>query len=100
MALPNNFQCAECAAILREFWEAMPADFRNLKESCLVSGKELVELRDEMLASFAQDDSANWFTGHYPRTREARRRMAQHEALTGHSVFTHKLRIALSGPTF
>ena len=100
MSLPNNFQCAECAAILREFWEAMPADVRNLKESWLASGRDLNSLRDGMLASFAQDDSPDFVQGHYPHTREARRRMAEHEAMTGHSVFTHGLRIALSGPNF
>jgi hypothetical protein len=86
VALPNNFQCTECAAILRELWAAVPTDHRDLKESWLASGRDLGELRDEMLASFAQDDLANWFMGRYPRTREARRRMAEHEALTGHSV--------------
>jgi len=99
MSLTNNFHCVECAAILREFTAAMPSDFRNLRESWLASGRDLGELRNEMLASFAQEE-ADWFTGHYPRTREARRRMAEHEALTGHTVFTHGLRVALSGPNF
>lgn len=100
MSLTNNFQCAECGAILREFIAAMPSDFRNLKESWLTSGRDLGELRDETLASFAQDDSAHSPLGHYPRTREARRRIAEHETLTGHSVFTHGQRIALYGPNF
>ena len=100
MPLPHNFHCAECAAILRELRNAMPSDFRNLKESWLASGRDLNELRDEMLASFANDDSADRIQSHYTRLCEARRRMAEHQALTGHSVFTHGGRIALSGTNF
>ena len=78
----------------------MPRDHHDLKESWLASGRDLGELRDQMLASFARDETPESLHGHYPRTRDARRRMAEHEALTGHSVFTHGLRIALSGPNF
>jgi len=100
VALPSNFQCPECAAILRALRDAIPSDLRDLKESWLTSGRDLGELRDEMLASFAQDGSPDLLETHYTRTREARRRMAEHEALTGHTVFTHGLRVALSGPNF
>jgi len=100
MPLPNNFQCAACAAILRELWAAVPTDHRDSKESWLAAGRDLSELRDRTLAAFAEDDSPELVQGHYPRTREARRRMAEHEALTGHSVITHGWRIALSGPNF
>jgi len=100
VALPSNFQCPECAAILRELRDAVPSDLRELKESWLAAGRDLGELRDEMLGSFAQDESARAFLEHYPRTRAARGRIAKHEALTGHSVFKHGLGIALSGPNF
>lgn len=100
MAFTGNFQCAECAAILRELMAALPSDFQDLKQSWLASGRDLGELRDEMFAGFAQDDSPDSPLEHYPRTRAARRRLAEHEALTGHSVFTHGLRIALHGPNF
>jgi hypothetical protein len=99
VSLPNNFQCAECATILCKLRDAIPADFQNLKESWLASGRDLGELRDQMLECFARD-TADLFQAHYPRTREAQRRRAEHEALTGHSVFTHGGRIALSGPNF
>jgi hypothetical protein len=100
VAFPNNFQCAECAAILRELRDGAPSDLWKLKESWLASGRDLGELRDQMLASFAQDDSADLLQSNYQRTREARRKMAEHEALTGHSVFTHGLRVAFPGPNF
>ena len=78
----------ECAAIVREFKAAHRSDLERLKESWIASGRDLTELRDRFLASFAEDDSADLFHEHYPRTREVQRKRAQHESLTGHSVFS------------
>jgi hypothetical protein len=92
----SNFQCAKCAAILRELMTSGREDFRDRKDKWIASGRSLEELRDECLASIAHDDSSEWLQ--HPRTDEALRKKAEHEAVTGHSVYTHGFRFALSGP--
>ena len=100
MGFPNNFQCAQCAAILRELAAGPQSDLDRLKDNCLAAGRDLADLRNEILASFANNESAESMHAYYPRFTEGQRKKAEHEALTGHSVYTHGLRIALSGPNF
>lgn len=76
--------------------KAGQADIQDRKDAWLASGRSLVELRDQSLASMAHDDSPELLQ--HPKTTDALRKKAEHEALTGHSVFTHGLRIALYGP--
>jgi hypothetical protein len=44
----------------------------------------------------AHDDSSELLR--HPKTTDVLRKKAEHEVLTGNSVFTHGLRIALYGP--
>jgi hypothetical protein len=83
----NNFVCAECAAIVSELKAAHQSDVEQLRESWFASGRDLTELRNQFLASIAEDDSADLFHVRYPRTREVQRKRAEHESRTGDSVF-------------
>jgi len=80
-------KCSECTDLLNELVSAMQSDGERLKESWIASGHDLVELREKMLASIANDESLESFTASSPRTAEVKRKMAEHQAQTGHSFF-------------
>ena len=80
-------QCAECAALLQELVAAMSADSERQRESWIASGRNLLDLRNQMLAAIANDGPREMSEAHSPRTFEVKRKMAEHEAQTGHSVF-------------
>jgi len=80
-------KCAECADLLNELVSAMQSDREHLKESWIASGRDLVELRDKMLSSLANDETHESFGPGSPRALEVKRKMAEHQARTGHSLF-------------
>jgi hypothetical protein len=86
MSSPGNFQCTECAAILRELMDARRMDAEKLREEWLATGRDLEELREWLLQSMANDDSFDVTKANQPRTAEVLGRKGKHEALTGHSV--------------
>jgi len=93
---PNDFECAECADILQALLSDFHVDHREvrqrLRETADASGRTLEEMRNVLIASVGTmppDEQRTLMKAHYPRTAEARRRKAEHETLTGHSVHMH-----------
>jgi hypothetical protein len=102
---PLDFECAECAAILRALLDEFHVDHRDVKqrlrETAKASGRSVEEMRNVWVASVARMPPGEMQTlmkAHYPRTSEARRRRKEHEAATGHSVYMHGHRGALGAP--
>jgi hypothetical protein len=93
---PNDFECAECADILQALLNDFHVDHRELRQrlrdTAAASGRTLDEMRHTLIASVGTmppDEQRTLMKAHYPRTVEARRRKAEHETLTGHSVHMH-----------
>jgi len=93
---PNDFECAECADILRTLLNDFHVDHRELRrrlrETADASGRSVEQMRNALIASVGKmppDERKTLVKAHYPRTAEARRRKAEHETLTGHSVHMH-----------
>jgi hypothetical protein len=93
---PNDFHCAECGNILRALLNDFHVDHREvrrrLRETADASGRTVAEMRNALIASVGTmplDEQRTLMKAHYPRTVEARRRKAEHETLTGHSVHMH-----------
>src|SRR5437867_738857 len=94
--VPYDFKCEECGAILRALLDSFHVDMkelrRRLRETAQASGRSVEEMRNVWLSSVSSMPVAEMQTlmrAHYPRAAEARRRKAEHEALTGHSVHVH-----------
>ena len=95
MKFPDNFQCDECGAILREMREAVAAESRAVQ----ASDRDLTELRQEWL--HADEMRLRELTeSYYSRTMAARKRRTEHEILTGHNAITHGWRTAWFGGRF
>ena len=92
---PQNFNCKECDAIFRELRDAFRSDYKKVRESVryawLTSGLELGQFHKAYLSSaldaFNTDiDMSEKLQAQFHRTTELRRKAAEHESLTGHSV--------------
>jgi Sec-independent protein translocase protein TatA len=86
--------CDECGAILREFRDAVHQDEQELKNRlrkvATASGREQDEMRlawVSSVASMPMDEMHTTMRAQYPGIAAVRRRQAEHESLTGHSVF-------------
>lgn len=92
-ASPDNLQCEECGAILRELRDAGRAARRRFRDAWFSSGKDhrdfVAALRSgDFPAEFA--DSQSWQTElsrTHPDIAQAQRRKETHESETGHSVY-------------
>ena len=93
MKVPDNFQCEECGAILREMHEAWQSDWKGVKSL----DQDPMVLRNEWLNA-DELQTYELYRTHYPRTIAVRRRRIEHEILTGHNAITHGLRSAWFGP--
>ena len=88
-----DFHCDECDAIVKEMVAARKSDLadmrRHLLEAARSSGRGPQEMRDAWLASIVRmpdEELQTVMRAHYPRSEGVRRRKAEHEAATGHSV--------------
>jgi hypothetical protein len=86
--------CDECGAILRGFRDAVRLDEQDLKkhlhQTANASGREPDQMRVAWVSSVASAPTEEMHTiirAHYPRIADLRRKQAEYEALTGHSVF-------------
>ena len=91
-----SFTCAECAAILRALLDEFHVDHlevrRRLAETAKASGRTVDEMRTLWVTSVSKMPPGELHTlmqAHYPRAVAARRRRKEHEAASGHSVYTH-----------
>lgn len=85
----TNRYCPECQAILREIWAAhrgVAEKDRRAVDAWLDSGRDLSEFYRNWFGMFADDASMQQWVENNPQWMEARRRKAEHEVLTGHSV--------------
>ena len=65
---------------------------KRLQETAQASGRGLEEMRKvwvESVSKMSPDEIHTLMRAHYPRCTEARRKKAEHEAATGHSVHVH-----------
>ena len=93
---PFDFECEECGAVLEALLNSFHVDLREvrhrLRETADATGRSIEEMRDAWVSSVAKmapDEKQTLLRAHYPRCADARRKKAEHEALTGHSVHTH-----------
>lgn len=90
----NNRYCPECIAIMREMASAHRAwaeECRGALQKWMDDGRSIQEFYAEWLASTAEmlgDETAisDWVRSR-PRLVEARQRKAEHEVVSGHSVY-------------
>ncbi len=88
-----DFRCDECEAIVRELMAARRRDLQEMRARLVgaasSSKRTLAQMRDAWLSSIAKmgdDELETVLKAHYPRVGEVRRRQAEHEAASGHSV--------------
>jgi hypothetical protein len=93
---PHDFECAECAEILRALLNDFHVDHRDVRarfrETAKASGRNLAEMRIAWTNSVGRmppDEQMTLMKNHYPRLAEARRRKQEHEIETGHAVRVH-----------
>ena len=86
--------CDECGAILQEFRDALQLDEQALKkrvyQAADASGREPDEMRlvwGSSVANMSTDEMRVIMRAQYPHLAHVRRKQADHEASTGHSVF-------------
>jgi hypothetical protein len=92
--MPWGLTCDECGAILRELREAVQLDQQELRQrlrqTADSSGRSVEEMGDVWLSSIINlpsDEIQTIMRAQYPRIVDVRRRQADHESRTGHSVF-------------
>ena len=87
-------KCEECGVIYRELYEAFRSDYSEMRERIrnlwLKSGLELSEFHKKYLSSaldaLDHSDPGKEPQAEFPRSAEVRRKAAEHELRTGHSV--------------
>jgi hypothetical protein len=91
-----SLHCDVCGAIARELHEAWQADNRDvaerMREVASSSGRDVQKFVVDWVCSITDmpdDEMQTLLRSHYPRVAEARRRKAEHENSTGHSVTWH-----------
>ena len=87
----HDFECPECAQILRALLNEFHVDGRDVRarfrDTAEASGRSLAEMRRAWVDSVGRmppDEQMTVMKAHYPRLVEARRQKAEHEAQTGH----------------
>jgi len=94
MSESHNTNCEECGVIYRQLYEAFRSDYGEARERArhawIESGLELSEFHRSYLSSAIdalQLDHANdTLQPQFRRSAEARKKAAEHEMKTGHSV--------------
>jgi hypothetical protein len=87
----DHQKCEECGAIYKELIEAWRAARMRFREHWLASGKDHQDFKDvvrSMRMEFLEDENLRneLLQANAPDVARAQRRMAEHEAATGHSV--------------
>ena len=94
MTANHNINCEECGVIYRRLHEAFRSDWSEMRE-CVrdlrrKSGLELSEFHKKHLSSaidaLEHSDPGKEPQAEFPRSAEVRKRAAEHELKTGHSV--------------
>ncbi len=94
MTESHNTDCQECGVIYRQLYEAFRSDYGEIRERArrawIESGLELSEFHRSYLSSAIDTlqlhDANDTMQRQFPRSAEARRKAADHEMKTGHSV--------------
>ena len=93
MSESHNTNCEECGVIYRQLYEAFRSDYTDhrerVRDAWMRSGLELSEFYKSYLSSTFEAlelSDSNEMQGQFPRSVEARRKAAEHELKTGHSV--------------
>jgi len=90
----HNIKCEEGGVIYRQLYEAFRSDYSEMRERVRnlwqKSGLELSEFHKKHLSSamdaLEQSDPGKEPQAEFPRSAEVRRKAAEHELKTGHSV--------------